>query len=124
MYDKSLVIPGLAIVLLIIFSPSLYNASTFGLKEVPKPELKINKSLTSCVEDTEYMRAYHMKYLAEGREKTVREGIRGTNQSVAKCRECHTTRGEFCSECHNYVGVKPDCWNCHYYPENEKEILK
>lgn len=124
MYNKSLVIPGLVIVLLIIFSPILYNAKSFGLGEVPKPELKINESLTSCVKDTEYMRAYHMKYLEEGREKTVREGIRGTNQSVAKCMECHPTRDEFCNECHNYVGVTPECWSCHYYPEKKEDIIQ
>jgi hypothetical protein len=117
MYNKSLVIPGLIIFLLVMFSPVLYNALSFGLREVPKPEIKINESLEHCVEDTDYMRAYHMTYLKEGREQIVREGIRETNKSITKCIECHPARGEFCTSCKDYVGIRVECWDCHYYPE-------
>ncbi len=126
MYNKSLVIPGIIIFLLIVLSPMIYNASTFGLKEVPKPELKVNKTLAGASDPagTDFIRKYHRTYLKEGRDKTVREGVRGTNQSLLKCTECHTTRGKFCKECHDYVGVKPNCWTCHYYPEKKNGIIQ
>lgn len=94
MYNKSLVIPGLIIILLIIFSPILYNASTFGLKEVPKPEIKAppGKGPTSHY-PLDFWRVNHMK---------------GLNTTLLdRCMACHTERSESCDRCHEYVGAKP-----------------
>lgn len=126
MYNKSTVIIGLIVFLLAVISPTLYNASTFGLGEAPGPDVEIDRAIAGdeCVEDTDWMRANHMTYLYEGREMVIREGIRDTNQSIARCRECHPTRGEFCSSCKEYVGIKVECWTCHHYPETEEEIIE
>ncbi len=33
------------------------------------------------------------------------------------CMDCHHNKAKFCDECHNYVGVKPFCWECHIEPK-------
>jgi len=37
------------------------------------------------------------------------------------CMSCHTNRMQFCNECHTYVDVDPDCWDCHVEPEKALE---
>ena len=32
------------------------------------------------------------------------------------CKDYHTSREEFCNQCHNASSVYPDCYGCHYYP--------
>ncbi|MFH1563874.1 MAG: sulfur reduction protein DsrJ [Nitrospirota bacterium] len=116
MIKKLLAIIGVIIFLIILISPVLLNALRQGGlgKEVPKPEIVIHKP-GKCVEDTDYMRANHMDMLKKEREKAVRCGKRNTAHSLVNCRTCHTNREEFCNRCHNYVGVKPECFECHYY---------
>ena len=85
--------------------------------EVPRPFLeKPDAANENCVRDTEYMRFHHWELLREMRDHAVRDLKRG-DINLAKCRECHTSRGRFCNECHDAVNLKPDCWGCHYYPE-------
>ncbi len=36
------------------------------------------------------------------------------------CMNCHTSKEQFCDQCHNYASVSPFCWDCHVEPE-EKE---
>ena len=60
------------------------------------------------------MRHSHMKLLFHNRDKAVREGIR--NEGLTACRSCHKHRDKFCEKCHDYIGVEPECWNCHNYP--------
>ena len=36
------------------------------------------------------------------------------------CMACHTSKKEFCDQCHNYANVTPFCWDCHVEPK-EKE---
>lgn len=36
------------------------------------------------------------------------------------CMNCHTSKKEFCDQCHNYTAVSPFCWDCHVAPK-EKE---
>jgi hypothetical protein len=81
--------------------------------------------LDSCVAPTEIMRRNHMDFLKHERDETVREGIRGTRFSLAKCVACHastdesgksvpvTDKGEFCQTCHSYVAVELPCFQCH-----------
>ncbi|MBF0368116.1 MAG: hypothetical protein HQL52_01560 [Magnetococcales bacterium] len=71
----------------------------------------------ACVEDTAWMRRNHMDYLKHKRDRTVREGYRAPDESLLNCRTCHTSREQFCDRCHTYVGVKPDCFECHNYPK-------
>ena len=74
---------------------------------------------------TEYMRTMHMDLLNEWREKVVREGERFTfaagkkmEMSLSKtCMNCHPNKDQFCDQCHNYLDVKPYCWDCHVDPQ-------
>ncbi len=82
-----------------------------------------------CVEETSLMRANHMEFLLHKRVQTMRDGIRTKKHSLAECINCHATPGEngviaryesgnpdnkhFCTSCHNTVGVKLDCFDCH-----------
>jgi hypothetical protein len=36
------------------------------------------------------------------------------------CMDCHSNKSKFCDQCHDYMGVKPYCWDCHLEPEEEK----
>ena len=31
----------------------------------------------------------------------------------ALCLDCHKNKSNFCDKCHDYMGVKPYCWECH-----------
>ena len=33
------------------------------------------------------------------------------------CMECHTSKKEFCDQCHDYMAVAPFCWDCHVAPK-------
>jgi hypothetical protein len=77
-----------------------------------------------CVEDTADMRRNHMKYLLKHRNETMREGIRTKQHSLKECLECHVPADStvqagdhegdhFCMNCHSYVGVSLDCFECH-----------
>ena len=63
-----------------------------------------------------YMRFQHWEYLMELREEVVRNGNR-TRGGLFTCHECHQSRERFCDRCHNAVSLKPDCFDCHDYPE-------
>ncbi|MBF0621818.1 MAG: hypothetical protein HQL54_07805 [Magnetococcales bacterium] len=70
-----------------------------------------------CIKDTDWMRRNHMNMLMEKRHVTVREGVRVPAESLLNCKTCHTSREKFCDKCHSYVGVQPDCFECHNYPK-------
>jgi len=107
--------------------PFWYNLGKAS--KIVKPELsKKAKKEKFCVEETEYMKSYHMKLLNEWRDMVVRKGRRvyiGLNDRQYDisfqntCLNCHNNKGEFCDKCHNYVGIKPYCWSCHIEPKEE-----
>lgn len=83
-----------------------------------------------CVADTADMRRNHMNYLRKHRDETLREGIRTRQFSLKECIACHVPAGteqashdggkrpkhggdHFCKNCHMYVGVTLDCFECH-----------
>ncbi|HEX9022105.1 MAG TPA: sulfate reduction electron transfer complex DsrMKJOP subunit DsrJ [Nitrospirota bacterium] len=82
-----------------------------------------------CVESKEFMRTEHMQLLNSWRDAVVREGYRGYlsdtshkrfNMSLQnECMHCHSNKKKFCDECHNYMAVKPYCWNCHIAPKED-----
>jgi hypothetical protein len=90
------------------------------------PELAKPVGATECVAPVAYMRASHMKLLDAWRDRVVRDGVRAyTDQhgrvvtmSLSKTciGACHTDKTKFCDRCHDYVGVKPTCWDCHVVP--------
>jgi hypothetical protein len=81
------------------------------------------------VEDKTFMRADHMKMLKAWRDEVVREGKREYTAKDGRkfeksltgtCLQCHSNKEQFCDRCHNYVGAKPTCYNCHVIPEEVK----
>ena len=75
-----------------------------------------------CVEDTPYMLRNHMELLKHHRDRTVHEGVRTTQYSLANCVACHASKetgrvtgskDAFCEGCHQYAAVKLDCFECH-----------
>jgi len=126
MYDADKIIPGLIIFFCLITLPIWY--SVVSGKIAYTPELKIVTEEKQCIESTEWMRKHHMDLLVDDwRESVVREGTRTYVASDGKeynmsltgaCLDCHSNKAEFCDQCHNYVGVKPGCWDCHIIPED------
>jgi len=112
--------PAIAIVALVIgllATPFLYTAAGNGLfRKPPKPALVFPAKGGKCIEPAEFMRSNHMTLLAHVRDDIVRNGAHKPNYHIEHCSSCHTKRAEFCDRCHNYVGVKPECWDCHYLP--------
>ncbi|MBF0357874.1 MAG: hypothetical protein HQL70_04645 [Magnetococcales bacterium] len=80
------------------------------------PELEKAKG-EACIRPTDWMRRNHMDFLKHRRGQTVREGLRIRSESLLKCSECHQSHEKFCDQCHNYVGVAPNCFECHIYPK-------
>ena len=107
-------IPILIILILILYGV-LSNVVAIGSEPpqvvLERPDSKYEK----CVRDTEYMRFHHWELLREIRENVVRFGKRG-EAGLNKCKECHTSRVNFCDQCHNAVSMSPDCFGCHNYP--------
>jgi hypothetical protein len=81
--------------------------------------------LDQCVEETAFMRRYHMELLLHKRDLTMRAGIRTPKHSLMECVACHAgrdadgkfvpinARGQFCAECHTSAAVDMDCFQCH-----------
>jgi hypothetical protein len=81
-----------------------------------------------CVESKSFMRAEHMVMLNDWRDLVVREGDRIYIANDGKeyvmslqntCMKCHSNKKKFCDECHNYLAVKPYCWDCHIQPRED-----
>jgi len=123
MYDADKIIIGLIIFFCLMTFPIWYTAVSGKAGYTPEP--KIVTEERECIEATQYMRDKHMDLLNDWRESVVREGTRtyvasdGREYNISltgTCMDCHSNKAEFCDQCHNYVGVKPDCWDCHNPP--------
>jgi hypothetical protein len=117
----------IAVFLVLVLSPILYNFAVGNARSVPdlKPPPGGQKQ---CIESKEWMRGNHMQLLFDWRETVVREGNRTYRASDGKeynmsltseCLSCHTNKDEFCDQCHDYLKVKPYCWDCHIVPPKE-----
>ena len=102
------------------FAASADNA-TDSRVPMPKPAIAAEAG-GKCVEDTAFMRRNHMELLRHHRDRTVHEGIRTTQHSLANCIACHASKetgrvtgskDAFCEGCHTYAAVKLDCFECH-----------
>lgn len=111
--------------------PRIAGAAVFAITGIAAladgmPELPRGKGET-CVEPLDAMRRNHMDFLDHERDLTVHNGIRGRKHSLVGCIACHAQRapagagefiridapGQFCSTCHEFTGVKIDCFECH-----------
>ncbi|MFH1699102.1 MAG: sulfate reduction electron transfer complex DsrMKJOP subunit DsrJ [Candidatus Zixiibacteriota bacterium] len=124
MYDSGKVFIGLVIFLVLITFPMWYNFAEGDADYVPELEKPVKGN--ACVEDTEYMRSFHMDLLNQWREAVVRDGQRvytakdgqKYNMSLTHtCLDCHASQKNFCEKCHTYLKVDPYCWDCHTVPE-------
>jgi hypothetical protein len=123
MYNKGTIIPGLIIFVLFVTFPLWFNAFSTA-STVPKTELPPGGE-KQCVAPLDEMRASHMVMLNEWRDDVLRDGDRVPVTVAGKeyrkglqmaCMECHTNKEKFCDSCHEYVSVKPYCWDCHLAP--------
>lgn len=124
MKNKMTIILVAAPILIIVF-PFVYSLAgavfggdphaDFPLLEYPDPA-----QYKECVRETEYMRFHHMDLLKELRIKVVRDG-QPQELGIKSCRGCHPNKDQFCNRCHDTVSLYPDCWGCHYYPDNPEE---
>jgi hypothetical protein len=130
-YDREIVVIGLAIFVALISFPFWFNLG----KAAPAPELKLSdkaKAAKQCIAPTPYMRAEHMAILDVWRDTVVRDAKRvysvndgrQFNMSLStgenSCMGCHVTKADFCDKCHNYASVRPYCWDCHIAPKENK----
>ena len=124
MYDKGRIIAGVVIFLILLTSPLIYLSASGEGGYVPEPVIVTEEE--QCVESVEYMTKKHMELLEDWKEGVVRGGTRTYVASDGKeydvslvetCLDCHTNKAEFCDQCHDYVGAKPSCWDCHQAPE-------
>ena len=72
-----------------------------------------------------FWRINHPRLLGHDRNLTVREGNRQVQASLKACMTCHAVKGDdgqpvsfedprhFCRVCHDFVAVRPDCFECH-----------
>ncbi len=127
MYDAEKIIPGLIVFLIIVLFPYYY---TMG-RVVPPPKPVKPVKYKECVETMAYMRAAHMDLLNHWRNEVVRHenrvyidsrGKRWNMSLQNECLKCHNNKSKFCDRCHNYVGVKPYCWDCHFEPSTVKKL--
>ncbi len=134
MYNGGKIIVGLIIFIAFFTFPFYYNMGQVNAKPEPKIDTPVIQSLPAaqkhCVESKEFMRAEHMQLLNQWRDTAVRggdrifEGMNGTKYYISlqnTCMRCHSNKKEFCDKCHNYMGVRPYCWDCHIAPK-EKEL--
>ena len=125
MYDKGKVMTGIVIFCILMTFPVWYNLG----RSAPAPEPKLPKDQKECVESGAFMKANHMVLLNDWRDWVVRDGNRiyvaangkQFNMSLSNtCMDCHSSKKEFCDQCHNYLQVSPYCWDCHLEPEEKK----
>ena len=126
MYDANKIIPGLIIFFCLMTFPVWYSTASGKIAYTPEPEIVTEEK--QCIEATQYMRDKHMDLLTDWRESVVRQGTRtyiasdGQEYDISltgTCMDCHPNKAEFCDQCHDYVGVKPKCWDCHIAPEED-----
>ncbi len=125
MNDKKWIIIGLVVFLAIFTLPFWYNMGKASFAPEPKLTGKA-ATVKECVESQDYMKTKHMQLLNDWKQAVVREeksiyvSRRGNkfNMSLTNtCLDCHAEKSQFCDQCHNYISVKPDCWNCHIDPK-------
>jgi hypothetical protein len=138
LYDGGKILLGLAVFLAFALFPFYNNIGKVNAKPEPKTdtpaiqEWEKQYGKKECVESKEYMRSEHMQMLNNWRDAVVRDMYRlyksdsngkKFNMSLQNgCMHCHSNKKKFCDECHNYMAVKPYCWDCHIQPQEKEEV--
>jgi hypothetical protein len=122
MSDKAVITSGVVVFLAVVSFPVWQPLVAASETAAPELEYPKDESKKPCIEATEYMTANHMNLLDEWRDAVVREGHKTYTSSSGKkyeisltqtCLSCHTDRDTFCTRCHDYADVDPECWDCH-----------
>ncbi len=124
MNDKGKILFGLVIFFVLLSIPFWYTLASG--KRGYYPEMEKAAKGEKCIMEKQEMIPGHMGLLNEWRDLVVREGKRthtaedGTEYKMSltnTCLDCHQDKSEFCDKCHDYLGVKPYCWDCHVDPK-------
>jgi cytochrome c len=135
LYDGGKILIGLLVFVAIATFPFYNNIGKVNAKPDPKLDtpaiLQMPEQERKCVESKAFMRTEHMQLLNNWRDSVVRDGYRQyTSETTGKhfnmslqneCMRCHANKKKFCDECHNYMAVKPYCWDCHIAPKEEEK---
>jgi hypothetical protein len=135
LYDGGKILIGLAAFLAFALFPFYNNFGKVNAKPEPKLDtpviLQLPEQERTCVESKEFMRTEHMQLLNNWRDSVVRDGYRqyvsdttGKHYNMSlqnECMRCHANKKKFCDECHNYMAVKPYCWDCHIAPKEDEK---
>jgi hypothetical protein len=122
MYNGGKIVGGLVIFAVLLTFPIWYNTITGKANYVPEPQ--ITTTAAQCIEPAQWMIDNHMRLLDEWRTDVVRDDQHTYTASDGKtyeisledtCLGCHN-KAEFCDQCHQYVGISPNCWDCHNIP--------
>ncbi|MDE5832186.1 MAG: sulfate reduction electron transfer complex DsrMKJOP subunit DsrJ [Desulfovibrio sp.] len=126
MYNAKGVIIGIIVFVIIFASP--FWLSWIGT-DYTKTGVVLPQGEKQCVEDTEFMRANHMRLLDEWRDQALREENRAYVSHLSgktfvislqnTCMKCHNNYASFCEKCHVANSVYPYCWTCHILPEGK-----
>ncbi len=130
MNAKIVVYAGLVLFVGLVTFPVWYG--TAQGRTAHRPEIVIRTANVPgkdrCIMPLESMRASHVHLLKDWREAVVRtgdrdytspDGRRFRRSLTGTCLDCHSNKSSFCDRCHNYVGARPNCWNCHVAPDAE-----
>ena len=127
MYNAKAVIIGIVIFVAIFSSP--FWTSWIG-QTYQKTGVVLPAGEKTCIEETEFRRAQHMRLLDEWRDQALREENRvyvsaldGRKWVISlqnTCLKCHSNYTEFCEKCHVANSVYPYCWTCHIIPTEGK----
>ena len=125
MYDKNKVLIGILVFLGLFTFPFWFNHGKAA--PVPKPVLVTQEK--ACVMPLDYMKSSHMQLLNTWRDQVVREDLRAFTAPTGRtfsmslantCTDCHKNKTQFCDQCHTYMAVDPNCWDCHIAPKEAK----
>lgn len=127
MYNAKAIVTGIIIFLIVFTSP--FWLGWFG-QDYKKTGVVILPGEKTCIEETEWMRANHMRLLDEWRDQALREENREYQSALTgekflislqrTCMKCHSNYSEFCERCHVANSVYPYCWSCHIKPGEGK----
>lgn len=127
MYNAKAVIIGIAVFVAIFTSP--FWLGWIG-EDYTKTGVAFPPDQKACIEDTEFMRANHMRLLNEWRDQALREenreyvsALNGRRWAISlqnTCMKCHSNYADFCERCHVANSVYPYCWTCHIIPAEGK----
>lgn len=123
MYNARAVIIGIIIFVAVFSSP--FWLGWIG-QDYTKTGVVNPRNEKYCIENTEFMRANHMRLLDEWRDQALRQDNREYVSALTgkkfpislqnTCMKCHSNYAEFCEKCHVANSVYPYCWTCHIIP--------